>query len=162
MDASPLARLPPQLRNIIYNRVLVQDAPTKLLWVLGALASSNRKPSNFNTRIALLETCRQIHMEAAPIFYGNNTFSVLDTYARSPKGRLASWFRDLRSETRKLVRRVTIMDLGYPLVALDVQGRLNRVRRQVEVCSVALQQEGLMSDKLVFTVTVNGKEFGMR
>ncbi|KAK5112303.1 hypothetical protein LTR85_011575 [Meristemomyces frigidus] len=60
---SPLLKIPPELRNIIYDLVLTSDKPIDTQDTAAARVS------------ALLATCTQIRREAAPIFYGQNTFS---------------------------------------------------------------------------------------
>lgn len=104
MDASPLKRLPAELRNRIYHLVLpyktnvyVHDADprnseTGIRWLrrkmetntialsggkYGRVALFPRDMSqNARESIGLLLTCRQIQAEALPIFLGNNKFEV--------------------------------------------------------------------------------------
>lgn len=59
MDASPLNKLPAELRNSIYRMVLVDESPVKV----------NKK--SVLERTALLHTCAQIREEAKGIFYEN-------------------------------------------------------------------------------------------
>lgn len=98
-------------------------------------------------------------MEAAPILYGYNTISVPDTWSAGPKIRLQDSLEDLRPETGHLVRQVTMVSLGDASVVSDVDWRIERGRGQVEACKEALEDQGLASARLVFTVTVAGKEF---
>lgn len=73
MDDSPLGRLPPELRNTIYELALTQKVP---------LSIGHQKPRRERAKqpVALLQTCRQIHAECAQILYARNEFEfTLDT-----------------------------------------------------------------------------------
>ncbi|KAK3649202.1 hypothetical protein LTR56_007042 [Elasticomyces elasticus] len=76
--ASPLLRLPGELRTEIYK--LVVD-------VEGTILISHRKADQklfgvvldfepLSHSLALLQTCKQIHAEASPMFYSLNTFEI--------------------------------------------------------------------------------------
>lgn len=82
MDNSPLSRLPPELRNAIYELVLTFKDPIALAkrpmkygapisYVLRVLNSS----PNPRNGLALIETCNQIHQEAGNLIFSLNTFT---------------------------------------------------------------------------------------
>ena len=59
--------LPAELRNRIYEFVLVEDEPIVLFdW--------NLRCTDYRWQPKLLRTCKTIRSEAGPIFYGQNTF----------------------------------------------------------------------------------------
>ena len=63
-QASPLLALPTELRLQIYRHVLV----------LPAYKRTHTRRHTGEVHAALLGTCHQIHREALPILYGENTF----------------------------------------------------------------------------------------
>ncbi|KAI9718784.1 MAG: hypothetical protein M1812_003958 [Candelaria pacifica] len=77
---SPFMRLPPEIRMIIYNLILVADntiinpnslfpAKRSCLWPVGDIDSK------------LISTCRLIRNETRPILYGKNTFLFTSAFA---------------------------------------------------------------------------------
>ncbi|SMY29555.1 unnamed protein product [Zymoseptoria tritici ST99CH_1A5] len=85
---SPLLNLPAELRDAIYGLVLKTDEQISVYH------------SGFD-RPALLQTCKEIYLEALPTFYVINTFR-LKTYSfdspSSPNGTLSQPGGDLLSE----------------------------------------------------------------
>ena len=80
MDASPLGRLPAELRNRIYELVLI--FPTFIeIEPSSQHAERPKAPellgSNPNT-FALVKTCKQVHSESSAIIYADNTFDFSD------------------------------------------------------------------------------------
>ena len=80
MDASPLAKLSAEVRNMIYERALSVPFP----FVLEADESCKKfhggsERTNFN---ALTKTCRQIRFETTQMFYALNDFAIFcnDTF----------------------------------------------------------------------------------
>jgi hypothetical protein len=82
MDNSPLRKLPAEMRNEIYYLVLVNPRPITIN--LHDKHAKARLIKHFNeaepgiSGLGLLRTCREVHDEAASIFYGSNKF-LLDT-----------------------------------------------------------------------------------
>jgi hypothetical protein len=66
--SSPLLRLPPEIRNMIYT--LIIDVNT----VVFTKAGLGRGRHPIQDGLALLRVCRQIHAEAALLPYALNTF----------------------------------------------------------------------------------------
>lgn len=63
-----LTRLPPELRNLIYEMVLLRSTPIRIrTW----------RRDFVGRQAPLLKTCRQIRNEALPIFYQSNTFRFI-------------------------------------------------------------------------------------
>ncbi|KAH6849564.1 hypothetical protein B0T12DRAFT_486270 [Alternaria alternata] len=65
--SSPLLRLPPEIRNMIYTLIL--DVNTVMVAHAGLVRSRR-----FEISVTLLRVCRQIHAEAALLPYAFNTF----------------------------------------------------------------------------------------
>ncbi|KAK5743940.1 hypothetical protein LTR17_002278 [Elasticomyces elasticus] len=77
MDNSPLSRIPAELRNRIYELVLLQPKPITLtnLPKLNAMEPYTCAPYlAFQHPTALTMTCVAIHREASKLFYAINTF----------------------------------------------------------------------------------------
>lgn len=85
----PLLKLPPELRNYIWEYVVVKDRPI-VLWrphQRARVPESRLRSGNLvkhhqadderrrqSTRLAVAFTCRQIYLEVTPIYYGKNTY----------------------------------------------------------------------------------------
>ena len=77
MDRSPLAKLPPELRNRIYDFTLTCDSPIKILCTTNPETRRLRAYSPIAARnhpLALTETCKQLHEECTQLFYAVNIF----------------------------------------------------------------------------------------
>lgn len=80
-----LLKLPAELRSVIYSLALVHHEEIKVEseFHRGPVVLLPRDPSekiNPNSSHNLLATCRQIHDEATPIFYGLNRFAFSSTW----------------------------------------------------------------------------------
>lgn len=104
MDHSPLARLPPELRIIIYELVLLSDDPIKLYDV--PLPFKPWKAPN------LLQCCRQLKNEASGVYYGENIF-VADFSPSGDKQALAGWLHTLEPAAHALIRNIRLDDVFY-------------------------------------------------
>lgn len=118
MDASPLSRLSPELRNQIYEMILVRDTDIKV-WKTSQRRQFRRSP-------ALLRTCVEIRREAAPIFYGQNIFLVRAWNRAEVRKMLVSWLRTLGS-MRPLLRRIRLLASFFPAAFHD-QDLIQRAR----------------------------------
>lgn len=72
MEHSPLGRLPPELRNNIYELVFKQMKPVTIFYLDGAW---NRH--HLTHDFALTKTCKQIHAETSQLFYSGSTFMLI-------------------------------------------------------------------------------------
>jgi hypothetical protein len=73
MDRSPRAKLPPELRCLIYDLVLISPYAIPIL----ACQHDAKVPSDdVRTALALLSTCKSIRREALGTFYSGNTFQL--------------------------------------------------------------------------------------
>jgi hypothetical protein len=91
-----LLKIPSELRNRIYELVLIQPDPIRL--PLGQSEKDKR---------ALLRTCHQIHDEAVGIYYGNNAF-VADCGAWFLNADLICWLRGLGWKKRFMLTDVRL------------------------------------------------------
>lgn len=78
MDESPLAKLPPELRNRIYELALRQENPVRLHWTIWPEEKVHHMDATRSTPtiLALTKTCRQIRQESNKLFYAVNRFIV--------------------------------------------------------------------------------------
>ncbi|KAK3113342.1 hypothetical protein LTR53_009464 [Teratosphaeriaceae sp. CCFEE 6253] len=96
MDASPLARLSPELRNLIYDHCF--DTPHQAITL---------KPGLIQPALAL--TCRQLRRETLQLYYTLARFNAhLDDGPATP---LAHWFTILGRENVLLLREVNVWDM---------------------------------------------------
>ncbi|EJT75067.1 hypothetical protein GGTG_08905 [Gaeumannomyces tritici R3-111a-1] len=105
--------LPPEIRNAIY--VLVLLSTERLIpdrsrtqfpaWPFYHREAPARPPRA--SRLALLVTCRTIHAEASPLFYGNVIFELVDP--RSPRWTLP-WLRTIGANAAA-VRFLAVLEL---------------------------------------------------
>ncbi|KAI6820966.1 hypothetical protein KC340_g13018 [Hortaea werneckii] len=79
MDASPLAKLPPELRNTIYHEVLLQEDTIKLSFQparnnnKSRVVLSTRRQNEF---LALTLTCKPLRRETHDLFFAINSFEI--------------------------------------------------------------------------------------
>ncbi|KAK4546324.1 hypothetical protein LTR36_002001 [Oleoguttula mirabilis] len=80
MDASPLGRLPPELRHIVFNLVLLTPKlidvgmTTPIYGLSGPFFGSGMPPAQ--DVLALTATCKQMRSEIIPVFYSANEFVI--------------------------------------------------------------------------------------
>lgn len=80
MDVSPLARLPSELRNNIYEFVFYQRR-TVIVNIRDGHAQW-QPPLRETQPLALAGTCKQLRSESLPVFYGINTFEIFPGIAQ--------------------------------------------------------------------------------
>jgi hypothetical protein len=74
MDASPLGKLAPELRNIIYKMVLKDRSEIRIGASDGGCGVC--ACSHEILQVSLLRVCKQLNAECEPVFYGINTFTI--------------------------------------------------------------------------------------
>ena len=114
MDNSLLAGLPPELRGLIYEFVLIEQSTIEINFrkACREIKGLARKP------LALTSTCKQIHAESLPVFYGKNHFKLIVGRFHCPspydkKGdnfvhRLSLWLTKIGFENERSLRSVQI------------------------------------------------------
>ena len=104
--------LPPEIRNIIYANVLNPPDNTLHIKALrgGVRAERNRAQRSYRYytthdtgRAGILAACRQVHEEAAPIFYGSNMFIFHGT-------RVLSNFMTIIGSSARFLRTIKVHD----------------------------------------------------
>lgn len=109
MEASPLGRLPAELRNEIYWLVLEAQDPIQIYCVNKDFFQARRVP------LAITATCRAIRSESLGIFYASNTFELHPELRADPEAvevvDLCAWVRAIGIKNFKLAKSVTI-DVG--------------------------------------------------
>ncbi|KAI7277425.1 hypothetical protein KC345_g6605 [Hortaea werneckii] len=90
MDASPLAKLPAELRNNIYHEVLLQEDTIKLSF---EPAGNNKKPRVLlsgsrqqHQMLALTFTCKPLRRETQDLFFALNSFEISVPETRAGTG----------------------------------------------------------------------------
>jgi len=77
MEASPLARLPPELRNRIYEFALSQPSPLATTWQPEVKKFTAFPPlAGRPSPLALTTTCRQVRIECLQLFYAVNDIVI--------------------------------------------------------------------------------------
>lgn len=77
MDTSPLGSLPPELRNFIYELVLIQPSNVCVYKTTRLENSLLHFDCEYVNARAILQTCRQTRQESRPVFFSCNAFKVL-------------------------------------------------------------------------------------
>ena len=143
MENSPLARLPPELREYIYELVL-RD-PSHLTVHLSSGRPKLSQPSAFRHHpLALAQTCAQLRDESLSIFFRINTFALETDHITTHHpgyGLRTSWLNTLRQwldaigdDNRRQLRDVDF-DIGK--LALDIASDYNK--EIIEIVCKSLQ-----------------------
>jgi hypothetical protein len=109
---SILTKLPPEIRNMIYEFLFVQEEPVEIIpgYSRPIAGSSRATRLSLARGVVFLRTCRQIYHEAVGILYSRNRFAMLsrDRYRRFFEDWFfETWSRTIASQTH-LVNSVTI------------------------------------------------------
>ncbi|KAI4920911.1 hypothetical protein J4E85_009026 [Alternaria conjuncta] len=122
-----LLSIPAELRNEIYQYILVDDAPVV---IVDKANNSVIKASGFAGNAAILQTCRQIYHEAIGVLYGQNVFRfnygiLIDCYdfhtiIINPVETCYKWTQHIGSSLSKL--RTVAINLATPNIPADVSG----------------------------------------
>jgi len=118
---APLLSIPAELRNQIYEYLLVDDRPVQVEYGVESPAS---KVTSFKGSSAIIRTCRQIYHEAIGVLYGHNIFEFtyrfpddqVPVFIITPVEVCQQWTQDIGSSVSSL-RNITI-----ELAVLDVPG----------------------------------------
>jgi hypothetical protein len=86
MDHSPLLRLPPELRNQIWELVIPKK-DSGYLDILGSIIWTTRPPP------ALIQVCKAVRHDTAPMWYGARGFYFAfdSNYLNTPARSMADW-----------------------------------------------------------------------
>lgn len=148
-----LLKLPPELRNYIYELALVEPYTMDLEAedVAGRIAEVVLQPD-------LTRTCKQIRQEALPIFYGRNTFEI---YVCSdwpgehaePFLVLPRWLHLIGAANRQTVQRVVVCSmLDEKSIRSEFDKQVGEINQDFAVC-----WEGVTEDRYCNTYPQVGK-----
>lgn len=101
-SASPLLRLPAELRNRIYELALTRQGPRKMI---KAWDRPGRQPG-------LTRTCRAIRAEALPIFYSINEF-LTSPLCPEDEQVMSAWLRAIERENREHLDHVLMLKWDF-------------------------------------------------
>ena len=123
-----LLSIPAELRNEIYQYILVDDAPVV---IVDKANNSVFKASGFAGNAAILQTCRQIYHEAIGVLYGQNVFRFnygilihcydFHTIIVNPVETCYKWTQHIGSSLSEL--RTVAINLATPNIPADSPGR---------------------------------------
>lgn len=109
-------RLPPELRNAVYEELLVTDCAFRLGYAISFVSAgycaddlpSHHGPYSHEPRREIfpniLRTCSAIHFEAIAILYGNNSFFLGESETPRTTLRLLTMLQDLLASSRRTAR----------------------------------------------------------
>lgn len=154
-ENSPLLRLPPEIRNIIWGHALggktfVAKSSTTTRSARTTLASSRKDPKNGS---ALLRTCRQLFLETAPYLLTHGTIEFagqnVDYFDLHPA---------LKAYQRDCVKRIR---MSFPGVDQTLQWEISRVK---DLYWTLLRLPALDEVEVLFhdVVDPDGKDFQSR
>jgi len=147
-QTSPLLRLPPELRNRIYDLTLISEDNVLIARHVHILRYRHMKQSDPDHwgPPSLLGACRQIRAEALKIYYRQNTFQVL--CEGHPNDRLLSllpWLQNIPSAARDELRSVRMEDVdGYVCTLAELL--IHNTLLSLSAAGCPLQEGALMID----------------
>lgn len=145
MEHSPLSRLPPELRNLIYKYAVVQENGIKI----GAfdhprtrsllLFEVNPAAPSKNATLALAKVCRKLHEETIGLYYAENRF-IFTTSGQGPLV-LKMFLESINKDQRKLL---THLKFRAPQVTLSIAS--DRAFREWEAAALNIlsYQDGVL------------------
>lgn len=109
-DEPSLITLPGEIRNAIYEELLVHEEP-----IIAADENDTMPASKPTLRLgtALLATCRQIHSEASPCFYSSNVFLASSISVEHPASTLIDWIAEWLKKIGTQAKHVRSITLDY-------------------------------------------------
>lgn len=124
MDNSPFAKLPAELRNLVYSHALKKDKP----YVFGPIRLQGPTPAEHErgaaeNPLSLAQTCKAINTECAPLFYSENEFAF------------SGFDRDSLVAFRKFKASIgdrnaaALQSIGIDMGIVSTNGRWVRMRR---------------------------------
>ncbi|KAK5738763.1 hypothetical protein LTR17_005698 [Elasticomyces elasticus] len=110
MDSSPLARLPRELRDTIYEQVLRHEYPLRLSRM--EKGWWNRYGDIVNS-LGILRVCKQLYAEAALSLYSTNTFNLCNSFWAKPSD-FSEFLAEIGTTNARALRHVTLFsDAGF-------------------------------------------------
>lgn len=106
-----LGKLPPELRNCIYELVLINEVP---------YGHCHVDHKTYPEQPALTRSCKLIRNEALPFFYSKNTFMIDATSQRYVEA-ARRWLRGLSKQIRKHIGQVYAVGSAWEQYRTRVQ-----------------------------------------
>ncbi|KAK0276105.1 hypothetical protein LTR91_017138 [Friedmanniomyces endolithicus] len=133
MDSSPLRKLPPELRNCIYELTFT-NPPIELTWTTDYDGVPRAEPhSNRRLGLALTATCKQIKAECGQgMFFANNDFIIFCPRGNSGPSRDDTGYADI-------IRRF-IATIGFDNALAARTLSLNQARIHHRLFEPAIEQ----------------------
>lgn len=127
MDNSPLLRLPPELRNHIYDLVFAEGGTINI--------DAPHYPQEIQVP-TLLHTCRQLRAEASSVYYSTHIFVARVSRRHGLSPALKDWLRKIGVEGRALIRAIHLEPglTGF---------RLEEAEKYSRLCAEELEIEGV-------------------
>jgi len=105
-DHFPFLKLPPELRNTIYEMALVEPEPIALSdGPRGWVSKDEARVRLSGAR--LLRTCREIRSEALSIYFCRNRF-IIGVYNNGERKIASSWLRSIGPKCRARLEQVVV------------------------------------------------------
>lgn len=129
MDNSPLMRLPPELRNHIYDFAIGEGR---------AITVADYRHPQVPT---VLHICRQARAEASSVYYSTHVFVAESQFG--PSLALKDWLSMIGPKGRALIRAIHMKPLltGFSLATAEVSSRL--CAEELEIDGVAVPKESV-------------------
>lgn len=137
----PLLALPAELRNHIWEYLLVQHTRTTYIYAAPARFANVSETSRRNKRFCanILRTCKQINAEGTPILYGENVFRAHSQLLTTlPSFLLYTVPEKITLDPVKHPRVAKMIRRYYIYVRLDTDPRFSR--KQVEESFTGVQE----------------------
>ncbi|KAK1825160.1 hypothetical protein LTR12_000449 [Friedmanniomyces endolithicus] len=95
MESSPLLKLPPELRNYIYELTFT-NPPIELTWTTHDGSVPRPEPhSNRRLGLALTATCKQVKQECGRMLYADNDFVISCRLGKSGYSKYDTGYADI-------------------------------------------------------------------
>ncbi|KAK5704759.1 hypothetical protein LTR17_021624 [Elasticomyces elasticus] len=104
MDSSPLARLPRELRDTIYEQVLRHEYPLRLSRMEKGWWNRNGDIVN---SLGILRVCKQLYAEAALSLYSTNEFDLCMSYSKK-RSVFSEFLVNIGTTNARALRHVTL------------------------------------------------------
>ena len=111
MDLSPFSRLPPELRNRIYERAMQHENPLYITIFSNQQGLTQPNWQKVPYPLALASTCNALHKECLQLFYGINVVEIKG-YGRHPPYELFNRFSKSIGEQSTEALRSVVLDTG--------------------------------------------------
>lgn len=133
MNTSPFSKLPPELRNRIYELALRHPQPFVIFRrqadsIRGAVGSEDGQGEGKS--LSLLSTCKAVNMECAQLFYAVNDFTFMDRGAFGARDVRRRFRRTIGDDNAAALRSVSF-DVGTSTTYMYRRGTMLLTRESI-------------------------------